>query len=95
MGYARVWVVEKAAEKAAGISPCKGCEFRKPACAGSCERYKAWKARRAEIRKEMLEQEQGDRACSAYQKSSYERAVKQHKVTDKKWGSHNKNPKTK
>ena len=25
-----------------GISPCKGCPDRHPACHGSCEKYKEW-----------------------------------------------------
>ena len=92
MSYARVWVIEKAAEKKAGISPCKDCEFRKPACAGSCDRYKEWRQRLSEIRKEMLGLDQGERAYRAYQRTSYDRAVKNHDVTDKKWGSlNNKN----
>lgn len=89
MSYARVWVVEKAAEKKAGTPPCKGCEFRKPACSGSCDRYKEWRQRLSEIRKEMLDQDRGERAYRAYQRTSFDRAVKNHDVTDKKLGSHN------
>lgn len=87
MRYARSWVIEKAAEQKAGLPPCKGCEFRKPACAGSCDRYNEWRTRRLEILKEMMAQDKGERAISAYNRESYERAVKNHEVRDKKWGT--------
>jgi len=38
-----------AADKVAGKAPCKDCPDRYPACAGSCEKYKAWKAKRTEV----------------------------------------------
>lgn len=38
-----------AANKAAGSAPCKDCLDRCPACAGRCDKYKAWKAKRMEV----------------------------------------------
>lgn len=94
MAYARTWVVAKAAEKAAGLCPCKGCEERTPGCAGACKKgYPAWKQRVSEIRKEMLEQDKGERVATAYQRESYDKAVRSHEVQETKWGSRSKRSK--
>lgn len=91
MAYARIWVVEKAAEKAAGICPCKGCEERKPSCWGDCKKgYPEWKQRVKEIRMQMLAQERGEREATAYQRESFDRAVKSHEITETKWGTRTK-----
>lgn len=85
MAYAKTWVVAKAAEKAVGLSPCKGCEDRYPACAGHCERYKSWKQKLAEVREQMFKSERGERDIVAYQRIRTERLIKNHDMEDTKW----------
>ena len=37
------------------VSPCKGCEDRRPACHGQCEKYISWKSTVDEINKRRRE----------------------------------------
>ena len=90
MAYARAWVVEKAAARAAGQCPCKDCEDRRPSCAGFCNRYKEWKTRVSENRAKMLEQDRGEREATAYQRESFDKAVRNHEITEVKWGNRSK-----
>lgn len=90
MAYARTWVVERAAEKKAGMPPCKDCPDRFPSCAGSCEQYKEWKAKVSEYRREMLKADSGEREAAAYARHSFDRAVKNHESKDVKWGNRNR-----
>ena len=75
MAYARTWVLSNAATKAAGVCPCKDCEERQLACAGHCERYKAWKQRSRDILQEMLDRDSGARDANAVLASGFSRAV--------------------
>ena len=91
MAYARVWVVEKAAEKAAGVCPCRECKDRVSGCHSSCQKgYREWTQRVREIRTQMLAQERGERETTAYQRESFDRAVKKHEITETKWGTRTK-----
>lgn len=53
-----------AADRVAGMAPCKDCPDRYPGCGGKCEKYQSWKAKRAKVvrdcHKESWEQSQAD-----------------------------------
>lgn len=70
------WVSNRFADNVAGNAPCYGCEDRKVGCAGSCERYAAWKeARKAAVQK-FYEEENGNRLAVTYKFESRQAQMK-------------------
>ena len=50
----RISVLMRAAERKAGVSPCKDCPKRYPGCSGHCSDYADWKHRRNAAKGEAL-----------------------------------------
>ena len=65
-----------AADKVAGTPPCKDCPDRYPACAGSCEKYKAWKEKRTKVLYDCLKQEKDIIAANAVHHAGMEKALR-------------------
>lgn len=76
MAYARTYVLEQAAMKAAGECPCKDCKDRTLGCSGVCQNgYKEWLQRLHDIRKELLAKDEGERTFRAFKKTSFARSM--------------------
>lgn len=59
MSYARSVSIQRAAERKVGNSPCYGCAERYEACAGHCEKYKAWKSEYMEYMRKLTQKDLG------------------------------------